>query len=225
MKAMILAAGRGERMRPLTLHTPKPLLQAGGKPLIQYHVEALAAAGVRELVVNHAWLGQQIEDWLGDGARFGVSVAWSREGEPLETAGGIRRALPLLGDAPFLVVNADIWTDYPLAGLLEHRLQGLIHMVLVDNPPHHPAGDFSLRQGRLGLRREGEPAFTFAGLSLMRPELFAGCPEGAHPLRPLLQDAIARGEASGEHYAGAWWDIGTRERLASLDAWLGSGGR
>ncbi len=220
MRAMILAAGKGERMRPLTLHTPKPLLAAGGKPLIQHHVEALAAAGVRELVVNHAWLGQQIEDYLGDGARFGVAIQYSREGEPLETAGGIKRALPLLGDEPFLVVNADVWTDYPLSQLLARPLQGLMHLVLVDNPPHHPSGDFAIQAGALAPKAAGAPSYTFSGLSLMHPALFQGCPEGPHPLKPLLLAAIERGVASAEHYPGAWWDIGTPERLSALDDYL-----
>ncbi|MEE4465255.1 sugar phosphate nucleotidyltransferase, partial [Azotobacter chroococcum] len=148
MKAMILAAGKGERLRPLTLHTPKPLVRAGGVPLIEYHVRALAAAGFRELVINHAWLGAQIEAYLGDGARFGVRIAYSAEGEPLETGGGIQRALPLLGEAPFLLVNGDIWTDYAFAEL-RRPLAGLAHLVLVDNPAHHPEGDFCLEAGRV----------------------------------------------------------------------------
>lgn len=221
MKAMILAAGLGERMRPLTLHTPKPLLLAGGKPLLQYHVENLAAAGVRSLVVNCAWLAEQIEAFLGDGSRFGVSVALSREAEPLETAGGIVQALPLLGDDPFLLVNGDIWCDFPLARLVERArgLDGLVHLVLADNPAHHPAGDFTLQGSRL-VRRDGAPGFTYTGLAVLHPALFAGMSRGKAPLRPLLEKAIDQGQASGEHHVGHWFDIGTPERLAGLDALL-----
>ena len=153
MKAMILAAGKGERMRPLTLTTPKPLVRAGGVPLIEYHLRALAAAGFTDIVINHAWLGQQIEDYLGDGSRYGVSIQYSAEGEPLETGGGIFRALPLLGDEAFLVVNGDIWTDYDFS-VLHPSITGLAHLVLADNPAHHPTGDFSLIGDQV---RDGQP--------------------------------------------------------------------
>lgn len=218
MKAMILAAGKGERMRPLTLHTPKPLLRAAGVPLIEYHVRALAQAGFTELVINHAWLGQQIEDYLGDGARFGVHIAWSPEGEPLETGGGIRQALPLLGDAPFLVVNGDVWLDYDFARL-RRPLAGLAHLVLVDNPAHHPRGDFHLAGTEV--RDEGEPRLTYSGLAVLHPTLFEGQAAGAFKLAPLLRQAMGRGLVGGEHFRGRWVDVGTPERLAEVDRLLG----
>lgn len=220
MKAMILAAGKGERLRPLTLHTPKPLVRAAGVPLIEYHVRALAAAGFRELVVNHAWLGVQIEDYLGDGERFGVSIAYSAEGEPLETGGGIFRALPLLGDEPFLVVNGDIWTDYPFAGL-RRPLAGLAHLVLVDNPAHHPAGDFRLLEdGRIMDAADGLDRLTYSGIAVLAPALFAGCRPGAFKLAPLLRQAMADGRVGGERFAGRWVDVGTHERLAEVERLL-----
>ncbi|MCQ4348944.1 nucleotidyltransferase family protein [Pseudomonas stutzeri] len=222
MKAMILAAGKGERMRPLTLHTPKPLLPVGGMPLIEHHVRALAAAGFTELVINHAWLGQQIEDYLGDGARFGVSIAFSAEDEPLETGGGIQRALPLLGAAPFLLVNGDVWTDYPFAAL-RRPLDGLAHLVLVDNPAHHPEGDFRLAGGRVGGRGD-QPGLTYSGIAVLDPALFAGCRPGAFKLAPLLRDAMALGQVGGEHYRGRWVDVGTRERLAEVERLLAERG-
>lgn len=220
MKAMILAAGKGERLRPLTLHTPKPLVRAAGVPLIEYHVRALAAAGFRELVINHAWLGAQIEDYLGDGERFGVSIAYSAEGEPLETGGGIFRALPLLGDEPFLVVNGDIWTDYPFAGLCR-PLAGLAHLVLVDNPAHHPAGDFRLLEdGRIMDAADGFDSLTYSGIAVFAPALFAGCRPGAFKLAPLLRQAMADGRVGGERFAGRWVDVGTHERLAEVERLL-----
>jgi len=218
MKAMILAAGRGERMRPLTDHTPKPLLRVGGKTLIEHLIEALAAAGFRELVINHAHLGAQIEAALGDGTRYGVQIAWSREPEgALETGGGIYQALPLLESEHFLVVNGDIWTDYPFAGLAR-RPQGLAHLVLVDNPTHHPEGDFVLTDGRVQV--SGGARLTFSGIGVYHRDLFRGCQPGRFPLAPLLRTAMERGEVSGEHYTGRWHDIGTLERLAELDRML-----
>lgn len=215
MKAMILAAGKGERLRPLTLHTPKPLVRAGGVPLIEYHLRALVQAGFDELVINHAWLGEQIEAHLGDGTALGVHIRYSPEGEPLETGGGIHRALPLLGDEPFLVVNGDIWTDYDF-----HRLKapmtGLAHLVLVDNPAHHPAGDFSLSNGRVQ-ETVGEAALTYSGIAVLSPRLFEGCQPGAFKLAPLLRQAIAEGQVSGEHFNGCWIDVGTHERLADVE--------
>ncbi len=219
MKAMILAAGKGERLRPLTLHTPKPLVRAGGVPLIEYHVRALAAAGFRELLINHAWLGQQIEDFLGDGARYGLSIEYSAEGEPLETGGGIFRALPRLGDQPFLVVNGDIFTDYPFAAL-RRPLAGLAHLVLVDNPAHHPDGDFQLDQQQLREAREGQANLTYSGIAVLTPALFAGCQPGAFKLAPLLRRAMADGQVSGERFAGRWVDVGTHERLAEVERLL-----
>jgi len=217
MNAMILAAGRGERMRPLTDHTPKPLLEAGGKPLIVHHIERLAAAGVREIVINHAHLGEQIEAALGDGARWGVHIHYSPEGKALETGGGIFRALPLLGPAPFLVVNGDIWTDLEFSQL--HLPEGLLaHLVLVENPPHNPNGDFALAQ-RFVLS-QGEPRYTFSGIGVYRPDLFRDCQPGAFPLAPLLRRAMDVGLVSGELYSGHWSDVGTPARLQALDRML-----
>ena len=216
MKAMILAAGKGERLRPLTLHTPKPLVRAAGVPLIEYHLRALAAAGFSELVINHAWLGQQIEDHLGDGSRFGVSIRYSPEGEPLVTGGGIFKALPLLGDEPFLVVNGDIFTDYAFAQLRK-PLAGLAHLVLVDNPAHHPQGDFLLTGGQVSDGQGAGERLTYSGLAVLSPQLFEGCEPGAFKLAPLLRQAMARGLVSGERHAGRWIDVGTHERLADVE--------
>lgn len=219
MKAMILAAGKGERLRPLTLHTPKPLVRAAGVPLIEYHIRALAAAGITELVINHAWLGAQIEAHLGDGHQFGVSIAYSAEGEPLETGGGIYRALPLLGDEPFLVINGDIFTDYPFARL-PGLATGLAHLVLVDNPAHHPAGDFYLQGDRVADESDSqEPCakFTYSGIAVLSPALFDGCTAGAFKLAPLLREAMSRGQVSGESFNGCWIDVGTHERLAEVE--------
>lgn len=215
MKALILAAGRGERLRPLTDHTPKPLLQAGGLPLIEHTIMALARAGFSELVVNLAHLGGQIQDRLGDGSRLGVSLVYSHEGEEaLETGGGIHHALPLMGEGPFLVVNGDLATDYPFERLKD-RPEGLAHLVLVDNPAHHPRGDFAL----LGeaLSATDEPRHTFSGIGVYRPELFAACQPGKFPLAPILREAMAKGLVTGEIYPGFWMDIGTIERLAEFD--------
>jgi N-acetyl-alpha-D-muramate 1-phosphate uridylyltransferase len=218
MKSMILAAGRGERMRPLTDRTPKPLLQAGGKPLIGYHIEALVRAGIRDIVVNHAHLGAQIEAALGDGADYGAHIVYSHEPDgALETGGGIHRALPLLGDGPFLVVNGDIWTDFDYATLPED-FAGLAYLVLVDNPEQHPCGDFCLREGRVA-ECDG-PRLTFSGIGLYRAALFADSLPGKFPLAPLLRAAMARDEVDGTHYRGRWSDIGTPERLQALDRLL-----
>ncbi len=222
MKAMILAAGRGERMRPLTDHTPKPLLRVGGKALIEYHIDALVRAGFEEIVINHAHLGRQIEAALGDGSRYQVRLRYSPEGQALETGGGIFRALPLLGEEPFVVVNGDVWCDYPFARL-RRPLQGLAHLVLVDNPPHHPRGDFHLSGDRV--ESEGEPRLTFSGIGLYHRDLFKGCSDGAFPLAPLLRKAMATGEVSGEHYRGHWVDVGTPQRLGELDEWLTTAAR
>ncbi len=217
MKAMILAAGKGERLRPLTLHTPKPLVRAGGVPLIEYHIRALAEVGIDELVINHAWLGEQIEAYLGDGRRLGVRIQYSAEGEPLETGGGIHRALPLLGAEPFIVVNGDIWTDYDF-GALKRPLKGLAHLVLVDNPAHNLKGDFSLVDGCIG---DGDTAtLTYSGIAVLSPQLFSGCNAGSFKLAPLLRQAMAVGKLSGEHYRGRWIDVGTHERLAEVERTL-----
>jgi len=222
VKAMILAAGRGERMRPLTDHTPKPLLPVAGRPLIVHHLEALRAAGIVEVVINTSHLAEQLPAVLGDGRRWGMRIAWSLEPpEALETGGGIFQALPLLGTEPFIVINGDVWTDYPLARWTERPLtpSGLAHLVLVDNPPHHPGGDFALLgDGRVA--ESGTPRWTFSGISMLRPELFSGCEPGRFPLGPLLRRTMATGKVSGEHYRGGWRDIGTPQRLAELDAAL-----
>ncbi len=218
MKAMLLAAGLGTRMRPLTDHTPKPLLVAGGKPLIVWHIERLRSAGITDLVINHAWLGEQLETVLGDGTSYGVHIQWSREGEPLETAGGIRRALPLLGEQPFVVINADIWTDID-AGALQLADDELAQLVLVDNPAHNPDGDFHLASdGKV--RDNGAPKLTFSGVGLYRPALFAELRDGEARLAPLLRQAMASDSVSGRHHRGHWWDIGTPERLQQLDTFL-----
>lgn len=221
MKAMILAAGKGERLRPLTLHTPKPLVRAAGVPLIEYHLRNLAAAGFRQLVINHAWLGEQIENHLGDGALFGLEIAYSAEGEPLETGGGIFRALPLLGDEPFLVVNGDIWTDYDFSSL-RRPLTDLAHLVLVDNPAHHAGGDFRLYDGQVEDAIAGQSSLTYSGIAVLHPRLFAGCRDGAFKLAPLLRDAMREGLVSGEHFRGRWIDVGTHERLADVERLLAS---
>jgi MurNAc alpha-1-phosphate uridylyltransferase len=213
MKAIILAAGRGERMRPLTDTTPKALLQVGGRALIEYHIAALAAAGIRELVVNLAWLGDQVAAYLGDGGRYGVSICYSNEGSSaLETGGGIFRALPLLGDQPFWVVNGDIHTRYSfdLSGLHSGALG---HLVLIPNPAHNPDGDFALADGRV--RNSGDSTYTYSGIGLFDPALFAGESDGVFPLAPLLRAAADDGRLNGELYTGMWADIGTPERLAT----------
>ena len=216
MKAMILAAGRGERLRPLTLTTPKPLLQVRGRPLIAWHLAALARAGVREVVINLSWLGEQIRAALGDGAGYGLAIRYSEEGpEPLETGGGIFRALPLLGPGPFLLVNGDVHTDFDL-GTLRAAPGALGHLVLVPNPPQHPRGDFALEGGRV--REQGGPRYTYSGLAVLHPELFAGCSDGRFPLLPLLRRAIALDRLHGELYTGAWTDVGTIERLNGLQS-------
>lgn len=217
MKAMILAAGRGERMRPLTDHTPKPLLLAGGRPLIEHHICRLVAAGITDIVINHAWLGHMIEEALGDGSRLGANIAWSREGEQaLETGGGIVNALPLLGDEPFVVINGDILTDFPFTGLRPPA--GLAHLVLIENPAHNPDGDFALEQGRVSNATAGR--YTFSGISVYQPAFFTRCESGIYPLAGLLRQAAERGLVSGELYHGLWMDIGTPERLAAADRLL-----
>ncbi|PIE83728.1 MAG: mannose-1-phosphate guanylyltransferase [Candidatus Contendobacter odensis] len=222
MKAMILAAGRGNRMRSLTDHTPKPLLLIADKPLIAYHLEALCVAGITEIVVNTGYLGEQLPLALGDGRRWGVNIVYSAEPpDALETGGGIFQALPLLGPEPFLVVNGDVWTDFQFSQL-PGSLDGYAHLVLIDNPPHHPEGDFFLTSaGRV--TAQGESCLTFSGISVLRPELFAGCSAGRFPLGALLRRAIAAGMVSGEHYQGRWHDIGTPRRLAELDRELRAG--
>ncbi len=220
MKAMILAAGKGERMRPLTLTTPKPLLQAGGQPLIGYHLQRLRDAGLCEVVINHAWLGQQIERTLGDGTDYGLRIEYSREAEPLETAGGIRQALPLLTSSEqdwFLVINGDIWCDFDLHRLVPPQRPGLqAVLVLVANPDHNPDGDFHLAADQR-VQADGPHKLTFAGISLLHRSLFDGLQPGRHALAPLLRQAMSQQRVAGLHHTGQWYDIGTPERLAELD--------
>jgi MurNAc alpha-1-phosphate uridylyltransferase len=213
--AMILAAGRGERMRPLTDRVPKPLLEVRGKALIEYHLERLASAGIPQVVVNICWLGSMIRDRLGDGSRYGVRIAYSEESpHALETAGGIFRALPLLGREPFLVLNGDVFTDYPAAGAALGK-DNDAHLVLVPNPPQHQQGDFGLEQG-LAVP-SASMQYTFSGIALYRPEFFTGCVDGAFPLKPLLLRSMAAQRCSAELYGGLWEDVGTPERLAALN--------
>ncbi len=217
---MILAAGRGERMRPLTLARPKPLLEAGGAPLIVHHLRALQATGFEDVVVNLSWLGAQIRSALGDGSRHGVRLHYSDEGpEPLETGGGIFRALPLLGEGPFLVLNGDVWTDIDWSRLRDRLApHDLAHLVLVPNPAHNARGDFVLDNGRI-VETAGE-RLTFSGVGVYRAGLFAGCSDGIFKLAPLLRAAAREGRVSGELHSGTWLDIGTPERLADLDGLL-----
>lgn len=223
IKAMILAAGRGDRMRPLTDHCPKPLLALNHKPLIVYHLEKLAALGVTDVVINHAHLGQQIETRLGSGAQFGLSITYSAEAPGgLETGGGIFRALPLLGSEPFWVINGDIYTDYRFERLPRQLPEDLdAHLVLVDNPAHNPDGDFQLQQQRLS--DDGASKLTFSGIGVYHPRLFAGCRDGRFALAPLLRRAMQQQRVSGEHFSGRWTDVGTPARLEQLDKELKGG--
>jgi MurNAc alpha-1-phosphate uridylyltransferase len=219
---MILAAGRGERMRPLTDTLPKPLLKVAGKSLIEYHLEKLKAAKITDVVINHAWLGEKIEQALGDGSDYGLNIQYSAEEHALETAGGIIQALPLLGNAPFLVINADIFCDYDLT-CLPARLPDLAHLILVDNPAHHPEGDFVLlKSGKAAA--EGGNKLTFSGIGLYHPDLFTPYSNGSRALAPVLRKAMASGRVTAEHYAGQWYDIGTAERLNELELYLNDNG-
>ncbi|MCK8640692.1 MULTISPECIES: N-acetylmuramate alpha-1-phosphate uridylyltransferase MurU [Acinetobacter] len=226
MKAMILAAGLGNRMRPLTLHTPKPLLEVGGKPLIVWHIEKLAAMGVNEVVINTAWLGEKLAQALGDGSQFGVKILWSHEGEGLETAGGIINALPLLGDEPFILVNGDVWTTMDFAPLLNVELgENLAHLVLVQNPEQHPNGDFTLADGKaytFDQQISGEN-LTFSGVSVIHPKMFAGLEAGKRPLAPLLKAAMLENKIAASKLTGIWVDVGTPERLNALDSMIREG--
>ncbi|BBB25250.1 N-acetylmuramate alpha-1-phosphate uridylyltransferase MurU [Amphritea japonica] len=218
MRAMILAAGLGTRMRPLTLNTPKPLLPVAGKPLVQYHIERLVKAGITEIVINHAWLGEKLEAYVGDGSRFGAKVTWSAESEPLETGGGIFKALPLLSEdgAPFLLINGDVFTNYSFGCLLSQRLAvgSMAHLILVSNPAHNPGGDFQLQDDQV--LDKGSDCLTFSGISVLSPRLFDGCSKGKFPLAPLLRNAMQSGRVSGESFSGYWRDIGTPERLQEV---------
>ncbi len=225
MKAMLLAAGLGTRMRPLTDHTPKPLLPIAGKPLLAWHLERLADAGFVDVVVNCAWLGEQIEAFVGDGSKYGLRISISREEQPLETGGGIFRALPLLGSQPFAVINSDVWTDYPLQQLLMRPVERAF-LVLIDNPEHNLRGDFVLSENGLvteaGLATQtgslaSSPMLTFAGISVLHPQLFDGCSGDIFPLAPLLRRAMSQQLVSGEHYRGEWIDVGTPERLQAAE--------
>ncbi len=221
MKAMILAAGRGERMRPLSDRVPKALVEAGGRPLVAHLIERLAGSGYREVIINVSHLADMIESELGDGLRYGVRIVYSREVQPLETGGGIAFALPLLGDAPFLVVNSDIYSDFDFARLAAPaaalaRGRGFAHLVLVDNPTHHPQGDFTLSGGAVSA--DGTGRLTFSGIGVYAPALFAGVARGARcQLVALLAPAMARGLVTGEHHRGLWMDIGTPLRLEALE--------
>lgn len=221
MKAMILAAGSGTRMRPLTLNTPKPLLKIAGKPLIEYTIERLVKAGYKNLVINHAWLGEQIEAALGSGARLGAQIYYSPEKEPLETAGGIRAALEQLSTKdkePFLVVNGDIFSDYPFE-ILPKNIDGLAHLVLIPNPAHNLAGDFFLTDNRV--TGVGDSKYTFSGISILSPQLFKGLAKGKPAaLAPLLQQAIEREKVTAELFSGCWIDVGTPERLEYVEQLL-----
>lgn len=221
---MILAAGKGERMRPLTLNTPKPLLSVAGKPLIGHHLEHLRQAGIHEVIINHAWLGEQIEEALGDGSQLGLSIHYSREGEPLETAGGIVRALPLLVDNQsdwFLVINGDIWSDFDLSRLTPPADADAL-LVVTHNPPHHPEGDFHLNDRGM-LQGEGPDKHTFTGISLLHKRLFSGLTDQAGKLGPVLRSAMGRGRVKGLFHPGQWVDVGTPERLQALDHQLRNG--
>ena len=223
-KAMILAAGLGQRMRPLTDTLPKPMLSAGGKPLLQYHLEALAAAGITEVIINLAYLGEKIKAFAGKGEGFGLRITYSQEPEPLETAGALLHALPLLGDSPFILLNGDVWTDYPLLALTHHSLRTNqdAHLVLVPNPEFHPEGDFSPDPHGVLEDNSQLQKFTFAGVSLIHPRLIAGYPNQRtkFPLGEVIRHGISRGRISSEIYLGGWSDVGTPDRLAQLNARL-----
>ena len=220
MRAMILAAGRGERLRPLTDRVPKALLEAGGKPLLAWHLERIRRAGIREVVINVSHLGARIMERFGDGADYGLALRWSQEPQALETAGGIAQARALLGAAPFLLVNTDIWCDYDFTRLCDLALDArLAHLVLVPNPPHRPEGDFSLRGAAVG--NAASPRYTYAGIAVLSPELVSAIkPREKARLAPLLHAAAARGAVTGELHRGVWHDVGTAERLAALQAQL-----
>lgn len=226
MKAMILAAGMGNRMRPLTLNTPKPLLEVGGKPLIVWHIEKLQKIGVTEIVINTAWLGEKLANTLGDGSQFGVTILWSHEGEGLETAGGIINALPLLGTDPFILVNGDVWTTMDFSTLLDVDLgDKQAHLVLVDNPPQHTKGDFILandlaytfEQDQLG------EALTYSGVAVLKPQMFVGLENGKRTLAPLLKQAMQQQQVSAEKMQAIWVDVGTPDRLEQLDQQIKQG--
>lgn len=218
MKAMILAAGRGNRMRPLTDHTPKTLLMVGNDPLIVHHIKNFAKANIREIVINLGHLGEKLKTVLGDGSQFEVNLQYSEENPVLETAGGIKKALNLLGNEPFIVVSGDIFTDFPFERLKEHQPndpKSLAHLVLVDNPPHHPRGDYALVEGYLS--HSGQPLLNFGGIGVYRSEFFSDCPEGPFPLAKLFAPLVEKRSITGEYYKGSWYNIGTPEQLAEAN--------
>lgn len=223
MKAMVLAAGRGERMRPLTDHTPKPLLSVGGQRLIEYHLKGLARAGFEEVVINTAHLADQIPEVLGDGSQYGLRLSYTREPEgALETGGGIHNALPLLGEESFLVVNGDVWCDVDFRTLIPDQVLSegrLAHLLLVNNPDHNPKGDFQLGEDGQ-VHPDGRHRLTFSGIAVYHPDFFASCQPGRFPLAPMLREAMVRQEVTGQHHSGQWYDIGTPQRLAQLDRLL-----
>lgn len=224
MKAMILAAGLGTRMRPLTDSCPKPLLRVANKALIDYHLEKLAAIGITEVVVNCSWLAEQVITHLDGGTRFGLRVLVSEEEQPLETAGGIVKALPMLlaadgADEQFLLINGDVWADYDFAALCRRRTEAA-HLVLIDNPEHHPEGDFYLTESDVVAEEGGDQRLTFAGISLWSTALFRGLAEGSRSLKSVLLGAMDQGRVTGEYFSGSWWDVGTPQRLAELDNYL-----
>ncbi|AMO57663.1 mannose-1-phosphate guanylyltransferase [Endozoicomonas montiporae] len=223
MKVMILAAGLGKRLRPLTLHKPKPLIEVAGKPLIIHHLEQLAAAGFKDVVINHSWHGDQIVKALGNGSHWGLNIVYSEEPEPLETAGGIIQALPLLNEGncednqPFLVVNGDVFTDYPFNQVPDH-IDGQAHLIMVDNPAFKEKGDFALQQGQV--QEQGESLLTYSGISVLTPDLFANTDAGVQSLAPVLRQAMVSRNVTGEHFRGLWTDVGTIERLNELEQYL-----
>jgi len=220
MKAMLLAAGRGERLRPVTDRIAKPLVKVGGKPLIEYHIEALARANIVDLVINTSWLAEQIVDTLGDGSRYGVTIQYSHEPQALETAGGIVNALPLLGDRPFLVVSSDVWSDIDYSTITLPRGADM-HLLMVSNPPHHPHGDFEIDNGKLRQPRpDGDEALTYSGIGLFQPKLFGDLPPGIRALRPVMLETIERRTASAEFHNGIWFDAGTAERISQIESHL-----
>ena len=225
MKAMILAAGRGRRLDPITANIPKPLIKVAEKPLLQYHIENLASIGINEIVINTCWLGDQIESYFGDGKSFGVNIKWSRESELLDTGGGIKKALPLLGSEPFLLISGDIWSNFPLDMLLKKKLQPKIraHLILIPNPNHNFKGDFTIdSQNIVGLRVPQRDTYTFSGISILDPKIFCSQKQfmKKFPLRDILAKEIAYNGVTGSIYYESWWDIGTPERLSALNKFL-----
>lgn len=215
MKAMLLAAGRGQRLRPLTDHTPKPLLKVGSEALIVHHIKNLAQANIKDIVINLSHLGEKLADDLQDGSKWGVNIQYSKEDPILETGGGIKKALPLLGNDPFLVISADIFTDYPFEKLKHKVFKGLAHLVLVDNPPHHPMGDYALEQGYIA-KTQG-PFFNYGGIGIVHPQLFSESPEGAFPVAKLFELHIPNKRITGEYYSGIWYNIGTMDQLKEVN--------